>query len=308
MFSVSTPSRFASRSALACWILLFAAPHARAGETAEVFEACASAAERGQVARRQGKLLEARADFRSCDAAECPAVVRIDCARWNAEVEEETPSVVLRARDSRGHDVIDVQVSTREGTIANRLEGVAVELDPGRYDLQFETPSGAVAMETVLLALGEQRREVTGTFSVPLNADGSRARELTSHVLSVPHPRTVAGSRPGPTPTRAPGALAYIFAGASALSFGAFAYFDLAGQSGYSDLANGCGRTRSCTSDQVDPVRTDFRAAGAFLGAAVVFVGLATWQFLVPPRPATAGWLQTPPAPARGMQRSLLRF
>jgi hypothetical protein len=308
MFLTSTASRLASGSALACSILLLSAPRALASETADVFEACASAAERGQVARHQGKLLEARAEFRSCDAAECPGVVRTDCARWNTEVEEETPSVVLRARDARGRDVIDVQVSTNEGTIANHLDGVAVELDPGRYDLRFETPSGAVTTETVLLALGEQRREVTGTFSVSLNPDGSRARELTSPVLSVQPPRTVGDSRPGPTPTRGPGALAYVFAGASAVSLGAFAYFELAGQSGYSDLENGCGRTRSCTSDQVDPVRTDFRAAGALLGAAVVFAGLATWQFLLPRRPATAGWLQTPLAPARGMQTSLLRF
>lgn len=298
--------RFASRGALACFITLLPASPALASEGDDVLEACASAAERGQVARHDGKLLDARAEFRKCDAAECPAIVRTDCARWNAEVEAETPSVVFRARDSRARDVIDVRISSAEGTIANHLDGEAVELDPGRYDLRFETPSGAFTSITVLLALGEQRREVTGTFLVPLNADGSRALDLQP-VLATPGPGV--GAQPSHTVNvEGPPALAYVLAGASAVSLGAFGYFELKGQSGYSDLANGCGRTRSCSSEQADPVRTDFRAAATFLGVAVIFAGLATWQFMTPRRPASAGWLQTLPAPARGMQPSLVRF
>jgi hypothetical protein len=300
--------RFASRSALACFIALLPASRALAAESDDVLEACASAAERGQVARHKGKLLEARAEFRRCDATECPAVVRTDCARWNAEVEEEMPSVVLRARDARGRDVIDVRISTSEGTIANHLDGEAVELDPGRYDLRFETPSGASTSVTVLLALGEQRREVAGTFLVPLNADGSRALDFPQPVLATPGPRVDARPSHAANVGAGPPALAYVLAGTSAVSLGAFGYFELLGQSGYSDLENGCGRTRSCSPEQADPVRTDIVAAATFLGVAVIFAGLATWQFLTPRRPSTAGWLQTLPAPARGMQPSLVRF
>jgi hypothetical protein len=290
--------------------LLFATS-AFGDEGTDVLEVCASAAERGQVARHEGKLLEARDAFRTCDAAVCPAVVRADCTRWNAELEEETPSVVLRARDSRGQEVIDVRVYANQQIVTNRLDGEAIALDPGRYDFRFDTASGAAATETVLVALGERRREVTGTFSMPLNADGT-ALSLPAPPSAVPpSPRFRADADAAATSRGAtgPSPLAYVFAGVSAASLGAFGYFELSGQSGYSDLQGGCGRTRICPASEVDPVRTDFVAAGSFLAAAVVFAGLATWQFLTPHRPAVAGWLQTPSVAARAVPVGpLVRF
>jgi hypothetical protein len=281
--------------------LLGIASPAIAEEGSDVLEACASAAERGQVARHDGKLLEARAEFRTCDAAECPAVVRADCTRWIAELEGETPSVVLRARDSRGQDVIDVRVSANDLLVTNHLDGEAIALDPGRYDFRYETTSGAVATTTVLLALGEQRREITGTFAVSLMPDGSvmHPPSLPDRLVTHPSPRV---ADPGPAPLRPMGtpALAYVFAGVSAVSLGAFGYFEIVGQSGYSDLQDGCGRTHSCSSAQASPVKTDFVAAETFLATAVVFGGLAAWQFLSPRRSASTGWLRTPAAPARG--------
>ena len=60
------------------------------------------------------------------------------------------------------------------------------------------------------------------------------------------------------------------------MALGAFGYFEVAGQSGYSDLENGCYRTASkCTAAETDPVRRQFVAAGISLGIAVVALGAA---------------------------------
>src|SRR5947207_9093734 len=116
-------------------------------------EECASMSERGQRERNARKLLDAREDFRNCRAASCPVQVRGDCATWFGELEGETPSIILRARDSRDHDVINVRVYANDRLITDHLDGGVIDMDPGPYDLRCESASGAVAKEKVLLSL-----------------------------------------------------------------------------------------------------------------------------------------------------------
>src|SRR5258706_15978308 len=73
-------------------------------------ERCASASETGQRARQTENLLDARDDFRACSVADCPSLIRADCTGWITDLQRETPSIILRARDSRDHDVIAVRV------------------------------------------------------------------------------------------------------------------------------------------------------------------------------------------------------
>src|SRR5271156_3625369 len=67
---------------------------ARADEKA----ACIAASEDAQQLKLDGKLTLARARLLGCARAECPAIVRQDCAQWIAEVDAALPTVVLGAR------------------------------------------------------------------------------------------------------------------------------------------------------------------------------------------------------------------
>jgi hypothetical protein len=268
-----------------------AAPKQEGEEEKARNDACASAGERGQRERNARKLLEAREDFRACRVASCPVQVRADCEKWFGELEEEIPSIVLRARDSRDHDVIAVRVYANDRLITDHLDGGAIDMDPGPYELRCETASGAVAREKILPSLTEQNREILVRFDVPLDADGN----------TVPIPPTVVQppigpiSAPWPPPPVAEAhdrTLGYVFASIGVAALGAFGYFEYQGQTGYSDLEKGCGRFQTCKPSDVDPVRTDFILAGSFLAVSVVSAGLATWQFLLPGRPAAAAQLR----------------
>src|SRR5260221_7865258 len=137
---------------------MHAAP-ALADPAADMPEICASAAERGQAARHAGRLLHARDELRVCGADICPAVVQQDCLRWLSEIDQELPSVIVRARDAEDRDVIGVRVHANGQLLVDGLDGRAIPLDPGQYELRYETRSGAVMEEAILLRLGEQRRD-----------------------------------------------------------------------------------------------------------------------------------------------------
>ena len=68
---------------------------------------------------------------------------------------------------------------------------------------------------------------------------------------------------------------------ASALSgLGAFAFFALTGKSDEDGLA--CADTKTCTDDDIDPIKQKYLFADIGLGVGVVSLGLATYFFLKP--------------------------
>jgi hypothetical protein len=138
-----------------------ASPEASARSARDVKAVCAATAERAQDAREARRWLHAKRLLLTCAAAECPSVVRADCARWLDEVERELPSVVLGARDSNGHELTRIRVRSGAAEIATRLDGAPISLDPGEHELVFEDPEGNVAVQRVVLRAGEKHRAVT---------------------------------------------------------------------------------------------------------------------------------------------------
>src|SRR5580693_3703107 len=71
---------------------LLGAPSATADEK----HRCIDASEQGQELRDEGRYSSARDAFAACARITCPALVRRDCGRWEAELEQRWPSVVVR--------------------------------------------------------------------------------------------------------------------------------------------------------------------------------------------------------------------
>ena len=233
---------------------LLLAPAAHAGETAE---ACAAASEAGQLLRMQARLKDARAQFMTCVKDECPGVVKKDCARFLADLDEAQPSIVLGARDQAG-DLVDVRVSFDDVRVTTRLDGKALTVDPGEHRLRFEADGHVPAELTVVIRIGERNR-------------------LVSVVLPVAAAATPPAPPPPPRDRRSP-AFALVMGGVGVAALGTFAAFGLAARNDVQRLRDHCGT--HCTDDEVSPARRKALIADVSLGVALVSLSLSTWAFV----------------------------
>jgi hypothetical protein len=233
----------------------------------ENVRACIAASTEGQTLRRQGKLLAAREQMIACARDACPGIVRSSCARWLAEVDATVPSVVVRAENAAGEDVIGATF-TIDGR-AKRLDGQPVRLDPGEHVVVVVDSAGTGVRKEmrVLLAEGEKTRLVTLRFASPVRVDASTTTP------------TATTTSPAPSHARAVPAGAWVLGGAGIVALGAATYFGVTASHDLSDLQSTC--SPHCTDAQAQPGRTNaalfdvFLAAGGAAVAGAIVWGLA---------------------------------
>jgi hypothetical protein len=227
---------------------------------------CATAAEHAQSLRDAAKLRAALAELLVCARAVCPAVVRDDCAKWAGELQEQMPTIIVRAHDSRGRDVAGVRVLVDGAPLMGRLEGVAVGVDPGTHRFRFQAASGAVTEVELVVNEAEKRRVVPVAFDVALEVDGTAT--------------PVGPTAPSPSSEPRSSVPLYIVGGVGVAALASFTYFELHGQSDYRGLRDGCARTHACAQSDVDSARTELVVGAISLGTAVVAAGVFTWLLL----------------------------
>jgi len=252
-----------------------------------VKRACASSYERGQLLRRQNKLLGALDQLLICSQERCPQIARRDCARWLGEVEAAIPSVVLRFVDDRGREREDVAVSIDGAAVLSRLGAAAVPLDPGRHRLVFSPVGSRPETREITVRVGEKNRLVS--------VDRSRPSSSTSASLAAADaPRT------GPHPA------AYVVGAVGVIGWGMFAGFG-----GRSLVVEGDYRLNCapfCSSEQIDDleqlrVGADISlAVAAVATAAGVSIAALTWRSSEEPA-AKVGALQLRAGPRGIMLR-----
>src|SRR5580700_677011 len=127
-----------------------------AAASADDKDDCFNAAENAQKLKTDKKPSQARPALITCSRDVCPQQVRADCVKWLGEVDRDMSTVVVRARDANGHDVIDVKVFVDGELLLSKLQGTAVTVDPGPHKVRYEFPSGKTVEEDVLIAEGEK--------------------------------------------------------------------------------------------------------------------------------------------------------
>jgi hypothetical protein len=243
-------------------------------------QTCISASEDGQRQRQDGKLLRARELFAACSRAECPALVRTDCATWTGELVETLPSVVFAARDESGADLVRVRVSSDGAVLREGLDGKPVDVDPGEHHFRFEAEGFLPGEAHAVLRVGEKNRPVSVTLQPVATSHGSSAA-------------------------------APLLFGGLGLALGAAAVIlDLTTTHDAGTLRTTCAP--SCASSDVDSIRTKYIVAGVLGGAGAVSVGLAAYLFLrrhpAAPAPAAAFFFDVRPEPRGAMSNVGIRF
>jgi hypothetical protein len=251
---------------------------------ADQVDACIATAEEAQRLRQSVKLIRSREKLVACSQAACPTVVRSDCSRWLAEVDELVPSLVLRAVDSAGADLTDVVVTVDGQVIAERLDGSEIHVDPGQHVFRL-TRAGAPPIEqNVLIREGEQHRTLSvvcpGPVSVPPQEGGAVGAEPKRADVDLQPPMGA------PSPSRVPLAWPISAIGAGGLAFAGASYLWISGLNARAALVSGCGVTRSCSPSDVDSARRTLVIGDVTAGAGVALVALGVGILLLGRTPA----------------------
>ncbi|WP_437756270.1 hypothetical protein [Sorangium sp. So ce1389] len=245
-------------------------------------EACFTASEEGQRLRDEGRLREARARFISCGSAACPALVRSDCAGWLSDVTARLPTLILSAEDEQGQDVADVRVTVDGAPLAARLDGKAVEVDPGEHVLRFERAGSAPVAQRLVVREGEKLRRVS-TRLVRSAGPGAGAGAPGG---GAPAPREDQASSPPASALLLPIALGGVAAAGGVV----YAALGLSARADADRLRTTCAPR--CAEADVDAVRTKIVGANIAFGVGVTALGGAVAALLLrradPAAPAAA--------------------
>ncbi len=224
---------------------------------------CLGSSEGGQVSRDQGHLLAARAQFVTCGSDACPAVVKVQCAKWLGDVDAMVPTIVASARDAAGGDLDDVRLSVDGRVVATRLDGLPFSLDPGPHILSFDAGTRHAEVRVVLRS-AEKNRPV----AVQL---GERSKPTPPPLPPSPSPGS---SRPLPWAS-------IVLAGAGVVALSSSAIVGFGAGSDLSALeAAPCAAHRTCSASDVTSVKTRFVVSDVALAVGIVCVGAAGVLFL----------------------------
>lgn len=239
---------------------------------------CVDAYDGSQRARRAGRLLDARAQLLSCAQTQCPEAVSKQCTLWLREVTAAMPSVVFAVRDADGNDQSRVRVTEGERVLTERLDGRALELDPGEHLFHFELPSGVQVEKRVLLREGEKNRQVQ--VELLHRAPPPRAHSARKPP-SAPRKRAAPPERESGIPTSA-----IVLGAVGVLALGSFTYFAIDANSDLDELERRC--KPDCPESDENRVARKALVADVSLGVGVVALGAAGWLVLARPEPARA--------------------
>nr|AYC79506.1 hypothetical protein [uncultured bacterium] len=148
---------------------------ARADDAPSTAQACVTAYETAQVQQRRGELTAARESLRFCARSACPAVASNDCMQWLGDVERAIPSVVIGAH-AGARDVADVVVTIDGKEVARRLDGRALDLDPGSHTFVFTAAGRAPIERMLVIKAGEKNRTIDVQLEPPPPPDAPPER------------------------------------------------------------------------------------------------------------------------------------
>ncbi len=137
---------------------------------AQTKKTCLASFRESQRARKRSQLLASRAELLVCGQATCPAVIRVQCVKWMAEVRAAVPTIVVAATDSNGKDLVDIRVAL-DGKAISSPQGTPIELDPGAHQLKVEH-DGQTLEQRIVAVQGRKNHVVTVRFETETGPTG----------------------------------------------------------------------------------------------------------------------------------------
>lgn len=228
---------------------------------------CIAASEDGQLAKVKGQLRAAREKLLACADKTCPGAVRKDCEAGLTELERLIPTVVFGAKDGQGKDLVDVKVSFDGAPLLERLDGKAVEVDPGEHTVLFEAEGLPPHEEKLLFREGEKARIVVATL----------AKKEAPKPKPKPKPRAAAG----------PSTATWIVGGIGAAALAGAGVVGFVALQERSSLYDSCGKAVTCSQDEVDSVYRLYNVSYVAAGIGGALLATSAVMYFTTSKPAT---------------------
>jgi hypothetical protein len=260
---------------------------------------CSEAFAEGQRLERESRLVSAREKFLACSMASCGKNMPKDCRERYEALLPRVPTVVLEA--ARGDEqLVEVEVSIDGSVVAKRLDGRAIELDPGEHTFVFTTPTAGTAKtervtETRVIVESKKSQSVKASF--PLAKVEAKAGPTAT---GAPESGQAAGEPPKVGDARSNGAtqrwIGLVAGGVGLATLGVGGIVGLSARS-QAKSAN-CDANNACATPDDAQLR---HSAVSRAGTATVLVGVGA--------ALVAGgvivWLIAPSEPAKGSARGV---
>jgi hypothetical protein len=247
-------------------------------------EACIEASHRGQDLRDAGHLLAARDKFSLCAREACPRVVRTFCEQWRKEVDEDVPTVRIRALKEGGEGLGDVRVSIDGVQVGEQERAAPIALDPGAHRIRFEHDGFSPVDRDVNVRARDKNTDVAATM-VPVVPPAPAAKNT---------PPAFPSTDSAPAAKRS--ALPFIVAGIGVVALGSALYFGISGVRQFNDLSGSC--KPHCPQAEIDADHRQLVVADISAGIAILALGAATWLFLSAPTSRAASTRRSAPVAA----------
>jgi hypothetical protein len=250
--------------------------------------ACLDAASKGQSLRDQGKLVEARDEFRVCASQGCPQMVVQDCGGWLADAEKNVPTVVVTAKDAAGNDVVDVTVTLDGQPLLSKLTGEAIAIDPGPHTFRFsQTATGLKVDKQVLVKQGDKNQEVGAVFGPSAPPPGGSGGAPPPRPSPPPHPPATSSSSAWTT-------TGWVLGGLGVLGMGVGAVFGIVSMNDKNGAH--CDASGYCDPGPLDSGRSAATGAdvGFIAGGALLAGGLVVLLMTPSDSPSTGALHVTP--------------
>ncbi|HVU02134.1 MAG TPA: hypothetical protein VHE30_10290 [Polyangiaceae bacterium] len=237
---------------------------------------CASAYEKSQEQRANGRLIQAQEQLSVCASEACPAFVRTDCGEWLTEVSHEIPTVSFSVKNRKGEDEKAVKVTVDGDPLVTEIGDESVQVDPGTHKFEFTIEGAPPLVKEIEIRKGEKDRVINASFA-PAKEE-AKVEDPYGHGTPEPEPKVDEGASSGPGPLRP---YAYVAGGVGAAGILGFVVFGAMGKSKQSDLDSSCGQTHSCAQSDVDSIKTKYLLADVSLGVGIAGLGAGVALFFL---------------------------
>jgi len=258
---------------------------------------CLTASDNAVTLSSQHKLRSARAQYLICASASCPADIRKECFRHVEDVNAAIPTIIFEPKNGgAGTDIGAVKVTMDGEVIAERLQGVALSVDPGNHTFVFETAGQPAVREQLLIQEGDKDRRERVVFGVT-GAVGTTAPTAPVGTPAAGPAAAPLSSTPDGPPPSSPSRLgtqkilALVAGGVGVVGLGIGAIFGLQALSKKNDAQNACPNV--CSDQQGADRWSDAKSAAgvstvAFVVGGVALAGAAALWFTAKPESASA--------------------